>query len=60
VVVLTMRARIQQVPPDHKGGHELAVDTIEASATTYEEAFADVEIRVPEGWRIAAVLVDRS
>jgi hypothetical protein len=57
--VLTMTVRIQETPPDHKGGYELATNTIESSAASYEDAFADVEARVPEGWRIAAVVVDR-
>lgn len=60
LLVLTMTVRIQETPPDHKGGYGLATDTLEASAATYEDAFADVEARVPDGWRIAAVVVDRS
>lgn len=60
VNVLTMRVRIQEAPPDHQGGYELGSDTLEASAPTYEEAFADAAARVPNGWRIAAVLVDRA
>lgn len=54
-----MRVRIQEAPPDHQGGYELASDTLEAAAESYEDAFANAAARVPDGWRIAAVLVDR-
>lgn len=57
--VLTMRVRIQEAPPDHQGGYELGSDTVEATAESYQDAFADAAARVPDGWRIAAVLVDR-
>lgn len=57
--VLTMTAAIQQAPPDHRGGYELESDQVEVTASTYDEAMAQVLGRVPEGWRLLSVRVDR-
>lgn len=57
--MLEMTARIQETPPDHKGGYDLAVDELHANAASYEDAYADVESRVPDGWRLISVRVDR-
>lgn len=50
--MLTLRARIQQIPPDHKGGYDLEVDEIVAEADDYDTALAKAKQELPDGWRI--------
>lgn len=57
--VLTITAAIRQAPPDHRGGHELALDEVSNSAVTYEEALTAIEQGLPAGWQIIHVRVDR-
>lgn len=57
--MLTMTARIQRIPQDHGGGHELEVGELEVTSAAYDTALEQLRAEVPEGWRIIAVLVDR-
>jgi hypothetical protein len=54
-----MIAAIGEVPPDHKGGYQLASDAISTTADTYEAALEQLQRTVPEGWRILSIRVDR-
>lgn len=54
----TINARIQQEPPDHRGGYELAVSEIVVDAATYDDAMTEIQTRLPAGWRILFVRVD--
>lgn len=56
--MLTINARIQQEPPDHRGGYDLALSTITVDRPTYDDALTEVRSQLPEGWRILFVLVD--
>ncbi|MFY0409737.1 hypothetical protein [Solicola sp. PLA-1-18] len=53
-------ATIQQLPPDHAGGHVLEVDELQVEAGDYDAALAEAEGRAPEGWRLIALCVDRA
>ena len=53
--MLTLIATVQETPPDHKGGYDLATDEITAEAETYAGAREQVDRMVPEGWRVIAV-----
>lgn len=55
----TLIAAIGEVPPDHKGGYQLASDVISTSAETYEIALEQVKRTIPEGWRVLSIRVDR-
>lgn len=57
--MLILTARIQRIPPDHGGGHELEVGELEVTSADYDSALEQARAEVPEGWRIIAVLVDR-
>lgn len=57
--VLTVRATIGEIPPDHKGGYDLATDEVSADGESYEAAMAAVRRLVPDGWRILHVTVVR-
>jgi len=57
--MLTISAVLGQVPPDHRGGYVLERQEITSTSSTYDEALDDLDSRVPEGWRILAVRVDR-
>ncbi len=56
----TINATIQQEPPDHRGGYELAISEIEVDASTYDDAMTEIQGQLPEGWRILHVRVDRA
>lgn len=58
LVVMTMTAAIQQMPPDHRGGCDLARAELSATGPTYDDARAELQGRVPEGWRVLHVRVD--
>lgn len=57
--MLTITARIQQTPPDHRDGYELGLAELERSAPSYDQAIDQVRTSVPDGWRILFVRVDR-
>lgn len=57
--VLTLTAAVQQIPPDHRGGYELASDHVVVEAPEYAEALEAANRQVPEGWRIISLRVDR-
>lgn len=56
--VLTLTMRVREIPPDHKGGYDLAVESLVEQAETYEAACRAAEARVPEGWQPIWVIVD--
>lgn len=63
--VLKLYTTVQQVPPDHRGGYELATETLttDSHATDLGEAYTEAKDAaarlLPEGWRIIAFRVDR-
>lgn len=57
--VLKLYTTVQQTPPDHKGGYELAVDAIVTQSESYEQAKSEAERTVPDGWRIISFRVER-
>lgn len=57
--MLTLTAAVQQTPPDHRGGYDLARDRIVVEAGDYDEALDAATRQVPEGWRIISLRVDR-
>jgi hypothetical protein len=56
---LTLYATVQEIPPDHRGGYALGRDELVVEDLDYEQAFAAARRRVPEGWRIIALRVER-
>lgn len=54
-----MTAALQEGPPDHRGGHQLQREDIEVTAPSYDGALSQVHARLPEGWRVLFVRVDR-
>lgn len=54
-----MTARIQQIPPDHRGGYQLATDEIRTEADNYDQAHEQLDRTLPDGWRIISITVDR-
>lgn len=57
--MLTMTAGIQQIPPDHRGGHDLATDELRTEAEDYDQARAQINRTLPEGWRVIWLMVNR-
>lgn len=57
--MLKLYTTVQQTPPDHKGGYELAIDAIVTEGEDYDEAKAKAERTVPDGWRIISFRVER-
>lgn len=55
----TINATIQQEPPDHRGGYNLAISEITVDRPTYDDAMTEIKSQLPEGWRILHVRVDR-
>lgn len=58
--MLTVTATIGEIPPDHKGGYELATRNVASTAPTYEQAVAECAEQVPGGWRMLYVRVSRN
>lgn len=56
---LTLYATVQEIPPDHRGGYTLGRDELVVENHDYDQAFAVARRRVPEGWRIIALRVER-
>jgi len=56
---LTLYATVQETPPDHRGGYTLGRDELIVEGVDYDQALAAARRRVPEGWRIIAISVER-
>jgi hypothetical protein len=56
---LTLYATVQETPPDHRGGYALGRDELIVADVDYDQALAAARRRVPEGWRIVAIRVER-
>ena len=56
---LTLYATVQETPPDHRGGYTLGRDELVVEDTDYDRALAATRRRVPPGWRIIALRVER-
>lgn len=56
---LTLYATMQEIPPDHRGGYTLGRDELVVEGLDYDQAVAAARRRVPEGWRIIALRVER-
>ena len=56
---LTLYATVQQIPPDHRGGYTLGRDELVVEDVDYDQALAAARRRVPDGWRIIALRVER-
>jgi hypothetical protein len=50
---------VQEIPPDHRGGYTLGRDELVVEDLDYDQAVAAARRRVPEGWRIIALRVER-
>lgn len=58
--MVTVRARIETIPPSHQSkAPDREIRELTATTDTYEQAYADVQEQVPDGWRLLHVLVDR-
>jgi len=56
---LTLYATVQETPPDHRGGYTLGRDELIVEDVDYDQVLAAARRRVPEGWRIIAIRVER-
>ena len=56
---LTLYATVQEIPPDHRGGYTLGRDELIVEDVDYDQALEGARRRVPEGWRIIALRVER-
>lgn len=56
---VTLYATVQETPPDHKGGYSLGRDQIVVEDDDYGQALETARRRVPDGWRIIALRVER-
>ena len=56
---LTLYATVQEIPPDHKGSYSLGRDQLVVEDTDYDHALEAARRRVPDGWRIIALRVER-
>ncbi|WP_041546523.1 MULTISPECIES: hypothetical protein [unclassified Nocardioides] len=50
--MLAMTAALQEIPPDHRGGYELARADLSATAASYDEALERIREQLRPGWRI--------
>ncbi len=57
--MLTRYATVQEIPPDHRGGYTLGRDELIVEDVDYDQALAAARRRVPDGWRIIALRVER-
>ena len=58
--VLTLYATVQELPPAPRGGSPLGRDELAVEDSDYDQALAAARCRVPDGWRIIALRVERS
>ena len=56
---LTLYATMQEIPPDHRGGYTLGRDELVIEDVDYDQALEAARRRVPQGWRIIALRVER-
>jgi hypothetical protein len=56
---LTLYATVQELPPDHRGGYTLGRDELIVEEVDYDHALEAARRRVPEGWRIIGLRVER-
>lgn len=56
---VTLYATVREIPPDHRGGYTLGRDELIVEDVDYDHALAGASQRVPEGWRIIALRVER-
>lgn len=56
---LTLYATVQEIPPDHRGGYTLGRNELVAEDVDYDQALVAARRRVPEGWRIITLRVER-
>ncbi len=56
---LTLYATVQELPPDHRGGYTLGRDELVVEDVDSDQALTAAQRRVPEGWRIIALRVER-
>jgi hypothetical protein len=56
---LTLYATVQEIPPDHRGGYTLGRDELVVEDVDYAQALTAARRRVPEGWRIITLRVER-
>lgn len=54
----TLRLRIRQTPPDHRGGYELEADEVVGQGVDYDEAYMTGLRLVPDGWQVVHVRRD--
>lgn len=54
-----MFVTIQERPPDHRGGYELATSELDIEADDYDAAVGQAHDQLPAGWRILSFRVDR-
>lgn len=56
---IILYATVQETPPDHKGGYSLGRDELVVEDADYGQALETARRRVPDGWRIIALRVER-
>ena len=56
---LALYATVREIPPDHSGGYALGRDELVVEELDHDQAFAAARRRVPAGWRIIALRVER-
>ncbi|GAB7005258.1 hypothetical protein JCM18899A_27310 [Nocardioides sp. AN3] len=56
---VTLYATVQEIPPDHRGGYTLGREELIVEDLDYDRALAAARRRVPDGWRIIALRVER-
>jgi len=57
---VTLYATVQEIPPDHRGGYTLGRDELTVEDFDYDQALAAARRRVPDGWRIISLRVERN
>jgi len=56
---LTLHATVQEIPPDPRGDYALGRDELIVEDVDYDQALEAARRRVPEGWRIISLRVER-
>lgn len=55
--MVTVIARIGEIPPDHKG-HDMPSDELRVVSESYEKGSEELKTQVPDGWRILSWRVE--
>ena len=50
---------MQGIPPDHRGGYNLGRDELIIEDVDYDRTLEAARRRIPKGWRIIALRVER-